>query len=357
MNPMPDTEPDSTREEEPVIMLQRKLGSQGLQVSAIGLGCMGMSDFYGSSEKKQNFEVLTKAIELGVTFWDTSDIYGPHTNEKLLGEYFSKHAGARGKVQLASKFGVVRNEKGDFLGVNSRPEYVKSACEASLQRLGVEQLDLYYQHRVDPEVPIEETVGALSELIKAGKIKYIGLSEAAPTTIRRAHRVHPVSAVQSEYSLWSRDIEDTVLPCCTELGIGFVPYSPLGRGFLAGAIKSRNDLDASDWRLNSPRFSEENFTLNLKLVDTIQEIAKEKKCTPAQLALAWLLAQSPNIVPIPGTRHVTRLIENAGACDVSLSSNDSEAITEFDLRSVLGERYPEPMKSLLFGETPELKAS
>jgi len=335
-------------------MQTRKLGSQGLSVSAIGLGCMGMSDFYGSSDEAANLSVLASALEQGVTFWDTADMYGPFTNEKLLGRFFREHPGSRERVQLATKFANVRNEKGDFLGVNGRPEYVKSACDASLQRLGVECIDLYYQHRVDPEVPIEETVGAMAELVQAGKVRYLGLSEASARTIRRAHAVHPITALQSEYSLWSREVEAEILPTCWELGIGFVAYSPLGRGFLTGAIRSREDLEADDWRLNNPRFSEENFHVNLKLVAAVEQLAAEKGCTTAQLALAWLLAQSERVVAIPGTRSIRRLAENAGAVDVALSAGELARLDEVLAGiEVVGSRYPTAAVSLLAGDTPE----
>lgn len=334
-------------------MLQRNLGSQGLKVSSIGLGCMGMSDFYGGSEQQNNMAVLSKSLELGVTFWDTADMYGPFTNERLLGEFFASNPHSRTKVQLATKFGIMRSEKGDILGINGRPEYVKSACESSLKNLGVDCIDLYYQHRVDTEVPIEETVGAMADLVKEGKVKYLGLSEASANTILRAHAVHPITAVQSEYSLWSRDVEEDVVPICQKMGIGFVPYSPLGRGFLTGAIRKRSDLQANDWRLSSPRFSEENFELNLQLVDRVASFAKEKGWTCAQLALSWLLSHSPNIVPIPGTRSIMRLAENAAACDMTLSLKELNYLTsDIEMATVKGDRYPSEYHSTLFGETP-----
>lgn len=337
-------------------MLKRQLGSQGFKVSTIGLGCMGMSDFYGNSEHQNNLSVLAKALELGVTFWDTADMYGPFTNERLLGEFFARNPHTREKVQLASKFGIMRSEQGELLGINGRPEYVKSACESSLKNLRVDCIDLYYQHRVDTEVPIEETVGAMADLVKEGKVKYIGLSEASATTIRRAHAIHPVTAVQSEYSLWSRDVEDAVLPLCLQLGVGFVPYSPLGRGFLTGAIRKRSDLQPEDWRLTSPRFSEENFELNLQLVDRVEHLAKEKGCTSAQLALSWLLSQNSCIVPIPGTRSAVRLTENAAVCNMALLPKELEYLTSaVELASVKGERYPEEYHSTLFGDTPLLE--
>lgn len=336
-------------------MQNRTLGNQGLAVPAVGLGCMGMSDFYGDSEESANMAVLARALELGVTFWDTADMYGPWTNEELLGRFFKQHPGAREQVQLATKFANMRNAKGEFLGVNGRPEYVKSACDDSLQRLGVETIDLYYQHRVDPQVPIEETVGAMAELVAAGKVRYLGLSEASARTLRRASAVHPITALQSEYSLWSRDVETEILPTCRELGIGFVAYSPLGRGFLTGAIRSREDLDANDWRLNNPRFSAENFHLNLQLVEAVEALAADKDCTPAQLALAWLLSRDPGLVAIPGTRSQGRLAENAGAVSLQLTADDlaglDGVLASFE---VLGTRYPEAVVSLLAGDTPEV---
>jgi len=335
-------------------MQYRKLGNQGLTVSAIGLGCMGMSDFYGSSDPLENMKVLAAAIEQGVTFWDTADMYGPWTNEELLGRFFREHPGTRDRVQLATKFANVRNAQGDFLGISGKPEYVKSACDASLRRLGVDCIDLYYQHRVDPEVPIEDTVGAMAELVQAGKVRYLGLSEASARTIRRASAVHPITALQTEYSLWSRDVEEEILPACFELGIGFVAYSPLGRGFLTGAISSRDDLDADDWRLNNPRFSEENFDLNLKLVKAVEQLAADKGCTPAQLALAWLLMQGERVVAIPGTRSVKRLAENAGAASLSLTATELAALDGvLSACEVRGARYPAAAVSLLAGDTPE----
>lgn len=334
-------------------MQKRVLGSSGLEVSTIGLGCMGMSDFYGVSEDTVNLQVLAAVLDRGVTFWDTADMYGPFTNEMLLGRFFKEHPGSREKIQLATKFGNRRNEQGDFLGVCGTPEYVKSACEASLKRLGVECIDLYYQHRVDPNVPIEETVGAMADLVKAGKVRYLGLSEASAQTLRRANAVHPISALQSEYSLWSRDVEAEVLPTCWELGIGFVAYSPLGRGFLTGAIRHRSDLDSSDWRLNNPRFSEDNFNLNLQLVEALNDMAQSLGCSSAQLALAWLLAQSPQIVPIAGTRKLHRLQENAESVDIELDDNVLAALHRlFTAAAVHGQRYPEGGMRLLMGDTP-----
>src|SRR5688572_27984853 len=278
-------------------MQTRELGKSGLRVSAIGLGCMGMSEFYGASNEGESIATLNRAIDVGVTFWDTADMYGSGENERLLAQVL---AGRRDEVTLATKFGNVRGPGGTFLGIDGRPEYVRAACDASLERLGVDVIDLYYQHRVDPNVPIEETVGAMAELVKEGKVRHIGLSEAAPETIRRAHAVHPITALQSEYSLWEREVEGDVLPVCRELGIGFVPYSPLGRGFLTGDIRSRADLPADDWRHNDPRYSEENFPANLRIVEAIRAVAERQGVSLARIALAWLLAQGDDIVPIPG---------------------------------------------------------
>lgn len=329
-------------------MKTRLLGTQGLEVSSIGLGCMGMSEFYGSHDENQSFNTLSQAVESGVRFWDTSDIYGPKTNEQLLGRYFAKHPGKREKIVLATKFGIMRDPQGEFLGFNGRPEYVRQACEASLKRLGVDHIDLYYQHRMDPCVPIEETVYAMAELVKEGKVKYLGLSEAGVDTLERASAVHPISALQSEYSLWSRHLESEILPACKRLGIGLVPYSPLGRGFLTGAIKSRDDLEQGDWRLANPRFSAENFHHNLALVDKINQLAAAKNCTPAQLALAWILHQGENIVPIPGTRNIDRLLDNSGAMSVVLSKLELDEINQLiPIDSAFGMRYPEAMMASL----------
>jgi aryl-alcohol dehydrogenase-like predicted oxidoreductase len=298
----------------------RRLGSQGLHTSALGLGCMGMSDFYGPSDEQQSIATIHRAIELGVNLLDTADMYGPHTNEQLVGRAIE---GKRDKVMVATKFGSVRDPKTRaFLGVNGKPEYVRQACEASLKRLGIDTIDLYYQHRVDRNTPIEDTVGAMADLVKAGKVRYIGLSEASVATIRRAHAVHPITAVQTEYSLWSRDPEDGLLEALRSLDIGFVAYSPLGRGFLTGQFKSTADLAEDDFRKQHPRFQGENFQKNLDLVSRVEEIAKEHDCTAAQLALAWVLAQGDDIVPIPGTRRPERLEENVRAANIVLSEND-----------------------------------
>lgn len=328
-------------------MQTRELGTSGLHVSAIGLGCMGMSDFYGTHDEAQSLTTLRRAVDTGITFWDTSDIYGPKTNERLIGRALE---GVRSRVLLATKFGILRNDAGDFTGVDSSPAYVRKACDASLKRLGIDHIDLYYQHRVDPETPIEDTVGAMAGLVDAGKVRYLGLSEASAETLRRACRVHPIAALQTEYSLWSRDIEAEILPACRELGVGLVAYSPLGRGFLSGQIKSVDDLDEDDWRRSNPRFQGENFVKNLELVGKIEQLAHEKSCTPAQLALAWLLAQGDDIVPIPGTRNARRLEENAAAIDVALSADELAAIDAIlPPNAAAGLRYPEAQMGLLNG--------
>jgi len=320
-------------------MQKRTLGSEGLEVSAQGLGCMGMSEFYGTADEDEAVATIHRALELGIFFLDTADMYGPFTNEKLVGRAI---ADRRDDVVLATKFGNERGEDGSFLGVNGKPDYVRKACEASLQRLGVDHIDLYYQHRVDKTVPIEETVGAMKELVEAGKVRHLGLSEASPETIRRAHAVHPISALQTEYSLWTRDPEDEVLPTVRELGIGFVAYSPLGRGFLSGAITKPEDLAEDDFRRHNPRFQRENFDKNLELVDRVREIADEKDVTPGQLALAWLLHQSDDVVPIPGTKRISYLEENAAASEIELTEDELARIDDAAPAGVAaGERYPD----------------
>ncbi len=319
-------------------MEQRTLGSQGLTVSAQGLGCMGMSEFYGSADETEALATIHRALDLGVNFLDTADVYGPFTNEQLVGEAI---ASRRDEVVLATKFGMVRDpENPGARGFNGRPDYVIKACEGSLRRLAVDHIDLYYQHRVDPDVPIEETVGAMAELVDAGKVRFLGLSEASAETIRRAHDVHPISALQSEYSLWSRDPEDEVLPALRELGIGLVAYSPLGRGFLTGQITSPDDLAADDFRRHSPRFHGENFQRNLELVDRVSEVARDKDCTPGQLALAWVMAQGADVVPIPGTKRRTYLQQNVEAAEIELSADELHAIDEAaPVGAAVGDRY------------------
>ena len=319
-------------------MDQRELGESGLRVSAVGLGCMGMSEFYGAYDDTTSINVIHRAIDLGVTFFDTADMYGVGHNEELLGRAIK---GRRHGLIIATKFGNVRGPKGERLGISGKPDYVKSACEASLRRLGIDVIDLYYQHRVDPTTPIEETVGAMADLVKAGKVRHLGLSEAAPATIRRAHQTHKIAALQTEYSLWSREPEAEILPVLRELGIGFVPYSPLGRGFLTGRFTSTNDLPEGDFRKVSPRFSEDNFELNRKLVRMIEDLAKSKKATPAQIALQWVLSKGDDIVPIPGTKRIAYLEDNLGCLAVSLSKDEIATLdAAFPLGIAKGDRYP-----------------
>jgi aryl-alcohol dehydrogenase-like predicted oxidoreductase len=321
------------------VMELRKLGHSDLKVSALGLGCMGMSEFYGPRDDEESIETIHRALHLGVNFLDTADVYGNGRNEALVGRALR---GRREKVVVATKFGNVRDAEGKFLGINGRPEYVRKACDASLRRLGLGHIDLYYQHRVDRQVPIEETVGAMSRLVEAGKVRALGLSEAAPATLRRAHKTHPISALQTEYSLWSRDPEDEILPVCRELGVTFVAYSPLGRGFLSGKIQSVEDLAPDDWRRMNPRFQGEHFGKNLDLVQRVEEMAESKNCTPAELALAWVVAQGRDIIPIPGASSIEHLEENTAALKITLTSDDLERINEIAPQDAAsGDRYTE----------------
>lgn len=329
-------------------MKRRTLGPNGPEVSALGLGCMGMSGMYGThDDDAASIAVIHHALDQGLDFLDTADVYGPHTNEQLVGKAIGDR---RDAAFVATKFGFVRGGDPDGRVVDGRPDYVRKACDASLKRLGIDHIDLYYQHRVDRDTPIEDTVGAMADLVRQGKVRFLGLSEPSAETLRRAHREHPITAIQCEYSLWTRDPEDGVLDTCRDLGVGFVPYSPLGRGFLSGAIRSPDDFPEDDYRRNSPRFQGENFARNLALVDTVGELAAARGCTPAQLALAWVLSRDPHIVPIPGTKHIRYLDQNIGALDVRLETADLQAIDAvFPPDAASGARYTEPMMSLLRG--------
>jgi aryl-alcohol dehydrogenase-like predicted oxidoreductase len=326
-------------------MKKRKLARHGLEVSALGLGCMGMSEFYGPRDEAESIATIHRALDLGINFLDTADIYGPFTNEELVGKAIR---GRRGEVVLATKFGIVRGDDPNSRSINGRPEYVRASCEGSLRRLGVDVIDLYYQHRVDPQVPIEETVGAMADLVREGKVRYLGLSEVSAATIRRAHAVHPIAALQTEYSLWSREAEEEILGTVRELGIAFVAYSPLGRGFLTGQIKRYEDFAADDYRRQSPRFQGENFARNLALVRHVETLAEQKHCTAAQLALAWVLAQGDDVIPIPGTKRRSYLEQNAAAVDIRLTPEDLRRIDEVAPRGIAsGARYPEQMMSFI----------